>query len=64
MRAKWIESGPPILGESGATVAPGSREEPDMSFLRTHGWRLALLAGGVLMAVGGPMHPSPTPVTR
>ena len=28
-----------------------------MSFLRTHGWRLALLAGGVLMAVGGPMHP-------
>ncbi len=28
-----------------------------MSFLRTHGWRLALLVGGVLMAVGGPMHP-------
>jgi hypothetical protein len=29
-----------------------------MSFLRTHGWRLSLVAAGVLVAVGGPMHPS------
>jgi len=28
-----------------------------MSLLRTHGWRLPLLAGGVLMALGGRMHP-------
>jgi len=28
-----------------------------MSLLRTHGWRLPLLAGGVLMAMGGRMHP-------
>ena len=28
-----------------------------MSFLRTHGWRLSLLAAGVLMLAGGPMHP-------
>ncbi len=29
-----------------------------MSFLRPNAWRLALLTAGVLMAVGGPMHPS------
>ena len=29
-----------------------------MSFLRPNAWRLALVALGVLMAVGGPMHPS------
>ena len=28
------------------------------TFLRTHGWRVALVASGVLGAVGGPMHPS------
>ena len=27
------------------------------SFLRTHGWRIALVASGVLMAAGGRMHP-------
>jgi hypothetical protein len=27
------------------------------SLLRTHGWRLALLASGLLMAAGGRMHP-------
>ena len=35
-----------------------------MSFLRPNGGRLALMTAGVLMAVGGPMHPSPTRVTR
>ena len=29
-----------------------------MSFLRPNAWRLALITAGVLMAVGGPMHPS------
>lgn len=28
-----------------------------MSFLRSNGWRLSLLVGGLLMAAGGPMHP-------
>lgn len=31
---------------------------PRPSFLRRHGWRLALVASGVLASVGGPLHPS------
>lgn len=29
-----------------------------MSFLRLHAWRLLLVASGLLLAAGGPMHPS------
>ena len=28
-----------------------------MNSLRTHLWRITLVASGVLLAVGGPMHP-------
>jgi hypothetical protein len=28
-----------------------------MRLLRTHGWRIALVASGITMLVGGPMHP-------
>ena len=29
-----------------------------MTFLHQHGWRIALVASGVIAAAGGPMHPS------
>ncbi|GIF01068.1 hypothetical protein [Paractinoplanes rishiriensis] len=28
-----------------------------MNLFRTHGWRLALVTSGILMLIGGPMHP-------